>query len=122
MTGYYDVTVEDSFSASHSVRLPDGRYEPSHEHAWRVRVTFRSAALNDAGFVVDFVEAQAVLCQVCGELGGGDLNVRTQHPTGASAERVAHWLFKRITALLHASVHRVDVTEAAGCTAAYATD
>ena len=123
MAGYYEVTVEDSFSASHSVLLPGGSYEPSHVHNWRVRVTFRAAALNEAGFVVDFVEAQEALRRACAELDGGDLNAHTRFATGASAERVAHWLAERMTTLLGAAVgvHRVDVTEAPGCVATYVT-
>ena len=121
MAGYFEVTVEDAFSACHSVLLPGGSYEPPHVHEWRVWVTFRSAALNEAGFVVDFVEAQAALRQACGELDGGDLNARTGFATGASAERVAQWLAERMAALMgeSARVYRVAVTEAAGCVATF---
>ena len=121
MAGYFEVTVEDGFSACHSVLLPGGSYEPPHVHEWRVWVTFRAATLNEAGFVVDFVEAQAALRQACGELDGGDLNAHTRFATGASAERVAHWLAERMATLVgeSARVHRVSVTEAAGCVAAY---
>jgi len=124
---YFEITVEDSFSASHSVLLPGGGYEPSHVHRWRVWVTFRSAALNEAGFVVDFVEAQAALRRACEELNGGDLNANPRFATGASAERVAHWLSDRVAALIvpappPVAVHRVSVTEATGCVATYYAD
>ena len=121
MTGFYEITVEDTFSASHSVLLPDGGFEPSHAHEWRVWVTFRSAELNEAGFVVDFVEAQSALRQACDELAGGDLNERLAFTTGASAERVARWFAGRMAVLMGAAatVHRVAVMEAAGCLAAY---
>jgi len=121
MTGFYEITVEDTFSASHSVLLPDGGFEPSHAHEWRVWVTFRSAELNEAGFVVDFVEAQSALRKACDELAGGDLNAKLSFTTGASAERVARRFADRMTALMggEAAVHRVAVMEAAGCVATY---
>jgi len=124
MSSYFEITVEDFFSACHSVLLPGGSYEPSHVHDWRVRVTFRAGALNEAGFVVDFVEAQAALRRVCAELDGGDVNARTKFTTGASAERVAQWLAERLPTYMGdsagpARVHRVEVTEAPGCVAAY---
>ncbi len=122
----YEVSVEHSFSARHAIRLPDGSWEPSHGHGWHVTATFRADRLEEpSGVVVDFLDVQRALQQIAGELGGTDLNTLADFEgQGASAERLAEYLARRLGNLLEtrARLYRLAVVEAPGCSAAFYPD
>jgi 6-pyruvoyl-tetrahydropterin synthase len=118
----YQVSVEQSFTASHALPLPGGRREPKHEHTWQVTATYRSAELSgEMDVVVDFVEVSHAMQALAEKLQNQALDshpLLMGHP--ASAERVAEAWARELTAgpggeLLLA----VEVTEAQGCRAAY---
>lgn len=52
----FDVSVEQTFSAGHSLREYKGKCENVHGHNYRVRVTVEGAELNAIGLIVDFVD------------------------------------------------------------------
>ena len=116
----YSVAVEETFSAGHRVRQPDGSVEPHHRHDWRVRVVFARAELDDTGMVVDFAQAQSCLRSVLAHLDRHDLNelacLESRNPT---AEVVAKYVFERVQMSRIAPLARVEVTEAPGCVAAF---
>lgn len=118
----YEVSVEGRFSAAHRVHLPSGELEPVHGHDWRVTVTFKSAALDNAGMVVDFVLAEKTLNATLAAFDHTDLNecpmMRGRNP---SAEWVARTLFEILSQnpALNPTMTRVNVEEAPGCHAAY---
>ncbi len=118
----YSTIVEATFPAVHRIRRSDGTREQPHEHDWLVRAHFTRANLDDSGMVVDFDIAQSALEDVVADLRYADL---CEHAPFAglnpTAENVARYIFDRIRATGLASISRVDVTEAAGCTAAYET-
>lgn len=118
----YELVVEGEFSAAHRVRMPDGALEAPHGHDWRVAACFRGASLNQAGFLVDFVEAKQVLDIVTAPLRNGDLNeceiLNGMNPT---AENLAKAIFDRLAAVpaLADTLVGVRVHEAPGCSATY---
>jgi len=115
----YEATVEIAFTARHSVRMPDGRREPSHEHVWRASAAFRADRLPADGFVIDFLAAEAALKEIADEIGGKDLDrIVPNDGAGASAERVAEYLADRLQCKLDRDVYRVRVSEAPGRAAA----
>lgn len=116
----FTVAVESVFSATHQLRLADGACEPLHGHDWRVRAVFARARLDDLGMVVDFELAQTRLDEVLAPLRYTNLSAHEAF-TGmnATAEIVAKVIFDRLRANGLDVIHRVEVTEAPGCTAAY---
>jgi 6-pyruvoyl-tetrahydropterin synthase len=103
--------------------MPDGSFEPPHEHLWNVTAVFQSQRLEPTmGVVVDFVDAGAALEAIMAELEGGDLNRLDEFAgTGPSAEKVAQYLAQRLSARMAgvARLYKVSVTEAPGCVAAF---
>lgn len=52
----FEVSVEQTFAAGHSLREYRGKCENVHGHNYRVRVTVAGPQLNRIGLIVDFVE------------------------------------------------------------------
>ncbi len=118
----YEVSVSRAFTASHSVLLRGGAPEEPHEHLWHVTACFRAAKLREpTGFVIDFVEVQAVLDGIVERLGGTNLNALPFFSDGrCSAERVAEYLCGEIARGVGGpKPWRVTVTEAPGCSATF---
>ena len=119
----YTVTVEERFLATHRVVLPDGTWEPSHEHDWLVRAWFTAEELNEYGQVIDFEVAKAALGSVLTELNGTNLNENEAiEGVCPSAELVARYVFQRLRGRGLARLRRIEVTEAPGCVASFEVD
>lgn len=120
--GWYSVTIEGGFSATHRVPMAGGELEPLHGHDWSVRAVFRSRELDSSGMVVDFLAAQGALSSILETLHHRDLGeVAGLLAFGAypTAEVVARFVFERLSAADFVAVSRVEVTEAPGCLGAY---
>ncbi len=122
----YEASVEHAFSARHALPLPNGSREASHSHLWQIKATFRSDRLDETmGVVVDFLDIQQALREIADKLQGADLNKLPEFSDGRpSAERVAQYIAEMLIGRLcgAAGLHRVEVTEAPGCSAAYYPD
>ena len=119
----YEVTVEASFCATHSLKLPDGSREPLHGHDWAVNATFASESLDETGIVVDFCAAQGQLHRVVESLHHTHLNDQVWfNETNPTAENVARAIFDQLlgSGPWKGKLQRVGVAEAPGCAAAYA--
>ena len=57
----FEVSVEQTFAAGHSLREYRGKCENVHGHNYRVCVTVESEQLNAIGLVVDFVELKRLV-------------------------------------------------------------
>ena len=118
----YEVSVKTSFTARHSVQLPNGEMEPMHEHDWVVEAIFTGPQLDDRGLLVDFVEIQQDFERLLEPLADTDLN---GHPLLGGRPSTAEVLALRIFEQLRGhkrqgvSLGKVVVTEAPGCSAAY---
>ncbi len=121
--GTYEISVDHRFRARHAIVLSEGEWEESHEHEWLVTATFLSDELTPVtGVVVDFLDVTDALKEIGDDLEGRDLNKIDELAEGASAERVARYLARRLARALGPEgdkLHRVCVTEAPGCRAAY---
>ena len=118
----YELTIERTFNAAHSLTLYDGEAEPLHGHDWRVVVHIAADELDRIGVVVDFHELERWVEEAVAPLRHTNLNELEAFAGGnPSAERVAEHLAGQITARLPERVRllRVAVTEAPGCVATY---
>lgn len=118
----FSTSVELSFVASHAVRLPDGEFEPMHDHRWRVQVTFTGPALDHREMVIDFCAVAARLSSLLSAWEGRSLNeVPDFSGTTPTAERVAERIFMAMRDLAspRCTLTSVCVHEAPGCVARY---
>lgn len=118
----YEIRVQAGFSASHQVRMYDGKLEPLHGHDWGVEAVFRGPELDRIGVLLDFVAVEAALKEVLAGLHHAHLNEAPMlaglNPT---AEHVARRIFEELRSRLgpDAPLAGVHVREAPGCTAGY---
>jgi 6-pyruvoyltetrahydropterin/6-carboxytetrahydropterin synthase len=116
----YAISVETRFQADHHVRFADGMTEAPHAHDWLVRVTVRRPHLDDAGMVADFERVREALEAAVKPFHRSDLNLHPElHGLNPTAEVVARTVFDRLLAMNLEGLHRVEVTEAPGCVAAF---
>lgn len=117
----FELTVRREFCAAHAIRIA-GDLEPLHGHNWRVTVTVRSDDVNDDGLVCDFHELERVVDATLAAWKNANLNDAPQFADkNPSAEHVAQEIARAVASAAPrgARVHRVAVTEAPGCEAAY---
>lgn len=120
----YQATISTRFHASHALRLPDGRYEPTHRHDWPVEVTVQSETLDAMDCVMDFHELEKIVAGVIEPWEGQHLNdvpPFAGQRINPSAERVAERIGLAVAARLKppVSLAHVRLGEAPGCAAVY---
>jgi 6-pyruvoyltetrahydropterin/6-carboxytetrahydropterin synthase len=59
----FEVCVEHTFAAGHSLRNYRGKCENVHGHNYRVQVSAEGRELNETGLLVDFTELKRLLRQ-----------------------------------------------------------
>jgi len=114
----YLIELEDTFNATHAVRLPTGRWESPHRHQWRVRAFIGSSELDENHFVADFAQVGRTLRAILADLENADLNSMPRLEDGASAELVARYIFDHLSQHLtdqRGTVTAVAVREAENC-------
>jgi 6-pyruvoyltetrahydropterin/6-carboxytetrahydropterin synthase len=57
----FEISVEETFAAGHSLRNYHGKCEKVHGHNYRVQITLEGEKLNEAGLLMDFVELKRTL-------------------------------------------------------------
>jgi len=94
----FEIEVEHSFSAAHSLRAYKGKCESLHGHNWRVKVTLYASKLDRRGMVMDFSELKMKLKEVLDELDHRNLNefdyFKRINPT---SENIANFIFDRLS-------------------------
>ncbi|MHC4561343.1 MAG: 6-pyruvoyl trahydropterin synthase family protein [Planctomycetota bacterium] len=127
----YEASVQQAFTAGHSLPLPTGGREEVHKHTWLITASFRARQLDPTMAVaIDFVAVEVALKTIAAGLEGTDLSELDAFiDDRPSAERVAQIVAERLMDdlrdLLTAAdgdgpwLHCVSVTEAPGCVAAY---
>jgi len=124
----FEISIQRTFSAAHALRLPDGSYEPTHGHDWRVTVVVASEKLDDIDTVMDFHILEPALDAIIGPWHHHHLNEVAPFADAdghlainPSAERVVWHIGQTITPALPEGVTLVSVTvtEAPGCAATY---
>ena len=98
--GYYQVRVEAEFSAAHFLQDYHGKCENLHGHNYKVYAHARGKELDEGGMLLDFGILKKTLRSVCNELDHTNLNDMEVFKMNPSAERIAFWIFNRITSLM----------------------
>ena len=124
----YEVVIERSFPAVHKVIMPDGIWERSHEHVWKLEVAIKANKLDEYCFAIEFGEMQGIIDKAISVLAGDDLvsgedlnEIEAFKDTIPTAEVVAKWIYEKISPELPIGVSLlyVDLTEAPGCRVKY---
>jgi len=118
----HQLTVSDTFNATHSLTLADGQAEPTHGHDWRVTAAVRADTLDTIETVMDFHELERLLAGILAPLQHAHLNHEGAFAdVNPSAERLAMHIAAELAPALPSNVrlHRLDIEEAPGCIASY---
>lgn len=119
----YEVKINTSFSAAHQLRGYDGKYENLHGHNWGATVIVEAEALDSMGVGIDFVVLKQKVEAILSKLDYQNINeVPPFDKQNPSAENIARWLFKELSADIDtesAKVKRVEIREMDDCGAAY---
>lgn len=97
----FEVIVEHTFAAGHSLREYKGKCENVHGHNYRVQVTVEGKQLNRIGLLVDFVDLKRAVRQVCERLDHQFINDLEPFTTvNPSAENIAQYLYDQVSGAL----------------------
>ncbi|MGA2588545.1 MAG: 6-carboxytetrahydropterin synthase QueD [Bryobacteraceae bacterium] len=120
----FEVSVEETFAAGHSLRNYRGKCENVHGHNYRVQVTLNGPELDDIGLLVDFVQVKKLIMQVVERLDHQFLNDLAPFDVlNPSAENMAKYFYDEISGGLGQStpvrVGQVQVWETDTTSATY---
>lgn len=121
----YVISVETTFAASHQLRDYKAPLEPLHGHNFRVEVFVATETLPDTGYVIDFLELQAMIEEVVAPYDHRHLNdlppFDEMNPTTENMARLFH---ERLSEKMppHAELRRVRVWEAPTYSATYGVE
>jgi 6-pyruvoyltetrahydropterin/6-carboxytetrahydropterin synthase len=119
----YEVTIEASFSAAHSLRNYRGRCEDLHGHNWKVEVTVVSDDLDEIGLAIDFKILKEKTRAIIDQLDHHHLNELSPFAQrNPSSENIARYLFEQLKEDLKGErvrLSKVTVWESEGSKATY---
>ena len=119
----FAIEIADHFRAAHQLLLPDGSFEPLHDHDWQVLLRVESSRLDAIDTVMDFHDLAAILRHTIEPLAGRNLGETSVAAGGRnpSAERVAQWIAVQVSARLPAEARLsfLRISEAENCWAIY---
>ena len=104
----YEVRVEVDFSAAHFLRDYNGKCENLHGHNYKVFVHVRGKNLNEGGMLLDFSKLKSALKKVCAALDHTNLNDIEFFDQNPSAERIAFFIYEKLSAKLSAEGISLD--------------
>jgi 6-pyruvoyltetrahydropterin/6-carboxytetrahydropterin synthase len=97
----FEVTVEHTFAAGHSLREYKGKCENVHGHNYRIQVTVEGEALNRIGLLVDFVDLKRAVRQISEQLDHKFINdVEPFTTLNPSAENLAKYFYDEVSRVL----------------------
>jgi 6-pyruvoyltetrahydropterin/6-carboxytetrahydropterin synthase len=97
----FEVAVEKTFAAGHSLRNYKGKCENVHGHNYRVRVTLEGDALGSNGLLVDFVDVKKQLVEIINRLDHQFINdVEPFTVLNPSAENLAKYFYDELSGKL----------------------
>ena len=95
----FEVSVEETFAAGHSLRNYKGKCENVHGHNYRIRVTMEGDRLNSIGLLIDFIELKRVMRKTIEYLDHKFINdVPPFDVENPSAENIAKFFYEEIAA------------------------
>src|SRR5262245_32411510 len=119
----FEITITADFSASHQLKLYDGRMEPLHGHNWHVIVTVGAERLDPMGVVMDFHELQGLLDAVLQPMHNCHLNnLSAFKERNPSAENVAVHIGESLRVPRHIKLLAIEVWETPDCRARWVAD
>ena len=123
----FEVTVEQSFAAGHSLREYKGKCENVHGHNYRVQVTVEGTQLNRIGLLVDFVDLKRAVRQVIEILDHQFINDLEPFTTlNPSAENLAKYFYDEVNSRIvlehNVRIARVKIWETDTSIAVYNPD
>ncbi|MFZ0593712.1 MAG: 6-carboxytetrahydropterin synthase QueD [Bryobacteraceae bacterium] len=93
----FEVLVEHTFAAAHSLRNYRGKCENVHGHNYRVQVSVEGDALNETGLLLDFAELKRILRQTSAYLDHQFINdLKPFDQLNPSAENLAKFFYDEI--------------------------
>jgi 6-pyruvoyltetrahydropterin/6-carboxytetrahydropterin synthase len=93
----FEVSVEHTFAAAHSLRNYHGKCENLHGHNYRVQVSVEGEALNETGLLLDFKELKHWLRQTSEYLDHQFINeLKPFDVVNPSAENLAKFFYDEI--------------------------
>lgn len=105
----FEVTVEQTFAAGHSLREYKGKCENVHGHNYRVQVTVEGEQLNRIGLLVDFVDLKRAVRQVIAKLDHQFINdVEPFTTLNPSAENLARYFYDEVSQALNIEASRFN--------------
>ena len=122
---FYLISVETTFAASHQLRDYKAPLEPLHGHNFRVEVFVATETLPDTGYVIDFLELEAMIQDVVAPYDHRHLNdlppFDEMNPT---TENMARFFHERLSEKLPegTELRRVRVWEAPTYSATYGVE
>jgi 6-pyruvoyltetrahydropterin/6-carboxytetrahydropterin synthase len=100
----YQVSIQTSFSAAHSLRNYQGECENLHGHNWKVEVTVASKTLDEAGLTIDFKILKQKTNAIIQQFDHHHLNEIPYFAThNPSSENIAAYLFNQLKESLQGS-------------------
>jgi 6-pyruvoyltetrahydropterin/6-carboxytetrahydropterin synthase len=101
----FEVSVEKTFAAGHSLRNYKGKCENVHGHNYRVRVTIEGANLASNGLLVDFVDVKKQLLEIIDRLDHQFINdIEPFTVLNPSAENLAKYFYDELSGKLGRNV------------------
>jgi 6-pyruvoyltetrahydropterin/6-carboxytetrahydropterin synthase len=94
----FEVSVEETFAAGHSLRNYKGKCENVHGHNYRVQVTVEGEELNSIGLLVDFGDVKRAIRAIVARLDHQFMNdVPPFNTVNPSAENLARYFYDEIS-------------------------
>jgi 6-pyruvoyltetrahydropterin/6-carboxytetrahydropterin synthase len=119
----FEVSVERTFAAGHSLRNYKGKCENVHGHNYRVQITVEGQELDANGLLIDFVELKRLTMEVVDYLDHRFINDLAPFDViNPSAENLAKYFYDRVSAGLHSApnhIREVRIWETDTSVAAY---
>lgn len=95
----FEVSVEETFAAGHSLRNYRGKCENVHGHNYRVQITVEGEDLNSIGLLVDFSDVKRAIRAIVARLDHQFINDIPPFDTvNPSAENMARYFYDEICA------------------------
>jgi 6-pyruvoyltetrahydropterin/6-carboxytetrahydropterin synthase len=117
----YTVKISLNFAAAHFLADYHGKCENLHGHNYTVEVSVRGRTLDSGGMLVDFGVLKNTLRSITDSLDHSLLNDRKEFLDNPSAERIARYIFDRIS-VGQSGVSMVTVWETEKNCASYEPD
>jgi 6-pyruvoyltetrahydropterin/6-carboxytetrahydropterin synthase len=119
----FEVSVERTFAAGHSLRNYKGKCENVHGHNYRVQITVEGEELDSNGLLIDFIELKRLTMEVVDYLDHRFINDLPPFDViNPSAENLAKYFYDRVNAGLHSApnhIREVRIWETDTSVAAY---